>query len=306
MDIQTFNEKKNEFIIYIEVEKNLSDHTKRAYQSDLEQFYRFWGKIIPSSTRVILIRSALERFLVSLYHKKIDKNSIARKISCFQSFAKFCKIQGISLSLHLTRPRIDKKLPEYLSIEEIIHILDDVSHDALATRKPYRDTAIFELLYATGMRCSELVRIRFSDIDFNQKIIRILGKGNKERFVLFGSKAHEKINNYLNHERPAPTDHTEYVFLNSRSKPMTTRCVQRICEMFRSCLKIQRKITPHKLRHSFATHLLNQGTDLRIVQELLGHATLASTEKYTHITLTHLSDLCETLHPFNTMIKQKK
>lgn len=306
MNIKEFEEKKDEFIIYLEVEKNLSIHTQRAYKSDLEQFFKFWEKIIPSTKIEVLIRHAIERFLVSLYYKKIDKSSIARKISCFQSFAKYCKTQGITLSLHLTRPRLDKKLPEYLSIDEIIHILDEVPHDELSTKKPYRDKAVFELLYATGMRCSELVRIRFGDIDFDQKIIRILGKGNKERLVLFGSKAKEKMNNYLHHERPGPTDHEEFIFLNNRNKPMTTRCVQRICEMFRSCLNIKRKITPHKLRHSFATHLLNQGTDLRIVQELLGHSTLASTEKYTHVTLGHLSELCNTLHPFNTMTKQKK
>lgn len=306
MNIETFKEKKDEFITHITVEKNLSVHTYKAYKSDLDQFYIFWKKIIPSCPIEIPIGQVIERFLVSLYHKKINKNSIARKISCFQSFTKFCKSQGITLNLHLTRPHLDKKLPEYLSIDEITYILDKVNPEDLSTRRPYRDKAIFELLYATGLRCSELVQITLRNIDFEQKIIRILGKGKKERLVLFGSKAQEKIFKYLEHERPTPSTTQEHLFLNNRNAPMTTRSIQRICEMFRSCLHIKRTITPHKLRHSFATHLLHQGTDLRVVQELLGHATLASTEKYTHITLTDLSELCDTLHPLNTMGKPKK
>ena len=306
MKLKEFSKKKDEFIIYLEVEKNLSENTRKAYQSDLAQFYKFWHESKKLQKMELPLRQILERFFVALYHKKIDKSSIARKISCFQSFAKFLKANGEELSLKLTRPRLDKKLPIYLSIDEIVHLLDRVKPEELNTRRPHRDKAIFELLYATGIRCSELVSISIGNIDFDEKTIRISGKGGKERIVLFGSKAKKQLFNYLDHERPKPTNNQEMLFLNNRNKPLTPRSVQRVCEMFRTHLNIKRKITPHKLRHSFATHLLNQGADLRIVQELLGHATLSSTEKYTHVSTQQLSEMCDTLHPFNKMGKERK
>jgi len=296
MKIADFLDKKQEFLIHIDVEKNLSQNTFRAYESDLDQFYLFWDNINSQSDKEIPLRRALERFLIKLYHKKIDKSTIARKLSCFQSFEKYVLSRGIELGLKLTRPRLDKKLPLYLSVDEIIHLLDTIKNDVLPTKSPLRDKAIFELLYATGVRCSELISIKIDEIDFEQKIIRILGKGKKERIVLFGSKALQKLKDYLEFERQTTKD-CPYLFLNNRNEQLTSRSVQRIFEMFRKFLKIERKITPHKIRHSFATHLLNQGADLRIVQELLGHKTIASTEKYTHVTALELIEMCDTLHP---------
>ena len=192
-----------------------------------------------------------------------------------------------------------------MSVDEVQYLLDTVQNEHLPTRRPIRDKAIFELLYATGIRCSELISIKLSNIDMNNKTIRIIGKGNKERIVLFGQKAHEKLVKYLENERPNPKNQSERLFLNHRGGPLTCRSIQRIIAMFRNLLKVNRKITPHKLRHSFATHLLNQGVDLRVVQELLGHKTLASTEKYTHVSLEHLSRMCETIHPLNKIIKKQ-
>ncbi len=306
MKLAKFNKKRNEFATYLKVEKNLSFHTQRAYKGDLEQFYQFWRRINAREKMNITIRKVFERFLVALYHKNINKSSIARKISCFQSFTKFLKTDGIELKLNLTRPRLDKRLPVYLSIEEITYILDDVKVTDLPSKRPYRDMAILELLYATGIRCSELVTITIGNIDMYNKTIKIFGKGKKERIVLFGSKAQEKVELYLKHERPDFDSINEILFLNNRNKPLTTRSVQRICELFRQFLNIKRKITPHNLRHSFATHLLSKGADLRVIQELLGHASLASTEKYTHVTVKELNELCQTIHPYNTMAKQKK
>ncbi len=306
MNLEEFKCKKDEFLIYLDVEKNLSIHTQRAYQHDLEQFYHFWHTLNTKEKKTLTIRHVLDRFFIALYNKNIEKSSIARKISCLQSFRKFLKNHGIILSLQLTRPRIDKKLPIYLSIDEIFYLLDSIQNHALPTRKPYRDKAIFELLYATGIRCSELVMIKFSDLDLEHKIIRIIGKGKKERIALFGQKAKDILLAYLSHERIPMKDPHERLFINYRNEPLTTRSIQRIIEMFRKFLKIKRIITPHKIRHSFATHLLHQGTDLRIVQELLGHKTLASTEKYTHVENQQLAELCDTLHPFNTFNKVKK
>lgn len=304
MKLKEFQDKVAEFITHLEVERNLSKNTLRAYESDLTQFVEFWEDQEKLKVKNSGLRQIIERYLVSLFYKKIDKSSIARKFSCFKSFERFLKKYGIDLKLKLSRPRLDKKLPVYLSVDEIFHLLDNTKDEQLPSRRPVRDKAIFELLYATGMRCSELVAIRIGDIDMESKTIRIAGKGAKERMVLFGDKAKKKVEQYLACERPHPHDSSEKLFLNHQGNGLTSRSVQRIIEMFRQFLKIDRPITPHKIRHSFATHMLNQGVDLRVVQELLGHKTLSSTEKYTHVSLEDLSRMCNTKHPVNTLFKK--
>jgi len=306
MTLKEFKEKKEEFLVYLEVEKNLAENTCKSYNNDLTQFLRFWESLLDNEKELLGFRQIIERFLVTLFYKKIDKSSIARKFSCFKSFEKFLHTQGIALSLQLKRPRLDKKLPIYLSVDEIQYLLDQVNEQELPTKRPMRDKAIFELFYATGVRCSELVNIKVRDIDFVTKTIRIIGKGNRERIVLFGQKAKKRILDYLDNERIQLQSNDEQLFLNHRGGPLTSRSVQRIVVMFRSLLKVDRRITPHKLRHSFATHMLNQGVDLRVVQELLGHKTLASTEKYTHVSLESLSKMCDDRHPINTIIKKEK
>ncbi len=306
MKIEQFSEKMHEFFTYLEVERNLSEHTLRAYTSDLKQFVCFWEELPADELEHLSIRQVIERYLINLFYKKIDKSSIARKFSCFKSFERFLHTQGIELNLKLTRPRLDKKLPVYLSIDEIFHLLDKVPDQELPTKYPLRDKTIFELLYATGIRCSELINIRLSDIDMENKTIRIFGKGKKERLVLFGHKAKERILSYLTHERPELQDHQGALFLNYRNQQMTSRSIQRIFEMFRRFLQLDRHVTPHKIRHSFATHMLNQGADLRIVQELLGHQTLSSTEKYTHVSLEDLSRICDQTHPMRSSDKNDK
>lgn len=302
MKLEQFKEKTKEFITHLEVERHLSTHTLRAYESDLHQFILFWEDLTAQEQKLLTLRQIIERYLVSLFYKNIDKSSIARKFSCFKSFTSFLRTQGITLTLHLKRPRLDKKLPIYLSVDEVFHLLDTIKDEDLPTKYPIRDKTIFELLYATGVRCSELVNIRMCDIDMQNKTIRILGKGNKERIVLFGQKAQERIVLYCSQERGDQTKQDEPLFLNYRREKLTPRTVQRIVETFRRFLKIDRQITPHKIRHSFATHLLNQGVDLRVVQELLGHKTLASTEKYTHVSLDELARTCEAKHPIKNIL----
>lgn len=303
-DLNVFNEKTKQFLDYLQIERQLSIHTIRSYKSDLEGFINFCTATLKTEKSPLSLRQIIERYLMSLYHKKIKKSSIARKFSCFQSFSKFVSTQGIELHLQIKRPRLDKKLPIYLSVDEIFHLLDTISEKELPTKFPLRDKAIFELLYATGIRCAELVNIRIGDIQFSQKTIRIQGKGKRERIVLFGEKAYKKVTAYLEKERPIYQQEREHLFLNYRHEPITTRSIQRIFEMFRKFLKIHRPITPHKIRHSFATHLLQQGADLRVVQELLGHKTISSTEKYTHVSLEDLSTLCDTIHPIKNIIKK--
>jgi integrase/recombinase XerC len=194
----------------------------------------------------------------------------------------------------------------YLSVDEIFHLLDTVKNSELPSLRPIRDKTLLELIYATGMRCSELVSVQFKNIDLHNKTIRIIGKGNKERIVLFGEKAKLKICEYIEKERPPLASTEEYLFLNPRGGKLSSRSVQRIFEKFRQFLHLGRQLTPHKIRHSFATHLLNSGADLRVVQELLGHKTLASTEKYTHVSLDNLSKMYESIHPLQAIMKKEK
>lgn len=297
------NLKKDQFLNYISIEKNLSQHTIRAYQSDLDQFIDFWGNLTAGKNLApdtVLNTEIMDRFFVHLFHQKTAKSSIARKISALRSFERFLKQEDIILNLKLIRPKLEKKLPIFLTIDEIFHLLENTPDASLNTQCPQRDKAILELLYATGVRCSELVNIKINDLDLQQKVIRVLGKGRKERIVLFGEKACVQLQKYLNFERIfLVKNNNNYLFLNQQGGQLTSRSVQRILEMFRTCLKIEKQITPHKIRHSFATHLLNQGVDLRMVQELLGHKSLSSTERYTHVTTSQLTQMCDKFHPLN-------
>lgn len=301
MLLKQLEEKIKEFLLYLEVEHNVSKHTKNSYKFDLQQFSSFWRDLIKNERAPLTLHSILERYLVSLFYKKISKASIARKFSCFNSFSKFLSTQGINLKLNLQRPIQEKKLPIFLTVDEIFHLLDTVQDEQLPTAYPIRDKAIFELLYATGIRCSELIDITLNSINFDEKSIRIKGKGNKERIVLFGQKAYERLSNYFQKERKNGSE-DPHLFLNYKGQKLTSRSIQRIFQMFRKFLIHDRPITPHKIRHSFATHLLNQGVDLRVIQELLGHQTISSTEKYTHVSLEELSELCQNIHPIKNIL----
>lgn len=299
MERDQFVESAKRWITFLEIEKNVSIHTLRAYQSDMKQFVTFWDRLLSEGIRSHT--TVVTRYIVSLYYKKISKRSLARKISCLRSFALFARQEGFSFSLEAKPPKIEKKLPVILSVDEIFYLLDTVKPEALPTSFPYRDKALFELLYATGARCSEIIAIELGDISLSEKTIRVFGKGRKERLVLFGSKAKQALNLYLEREREALARRSSsaFLFLNKDGLQLTPRSVQRILEMFRPFLKVNRKITPHTLRHSFATHMLNQGADIRIVQELLGHRTLTTTEAYTHVSSTELSEMCDSQHPLN-------
>ncbi len=286
------------FLTYVKVERNLSVHTHRAYAGDLTQITEFWQRCEQREKKNFTITEIMDRYFVALYHKKTDKSSIARKMSCIRSYEKYLEQRaGIVSNIKLTRPRVDKKLPVYLSVDEIFHLLDKLDPTTMPTPFPLRDTSVLELLYATGVRCAELVAIKIRDVNLNEKTIVISGKGKKERVVLFGDSCKKKLLAYISYERPAIKNSAEHLFLNYRDEPLTTRSVQRICGMFQNFLDVKRPITPHKIRHTFATHLIHQGADLRTVQSLLGHQSMASTEKYVHVSLEHLSNLCAKQHP---------
>lgn len=300
MNFDSFIEHKKDFLVHIEVERNLSKHTYNAYDSDLRLFERFWIEHKKEED----ITTILERFFVHMYYKKTEKSSIARKVSCFKSFERFVRSIGGKLHLKLTRPRIDKKLPTYLSVDEIEYLLDTLKDKDYKARTIVRDKTILEVLYATGIRNSELVNVKMADIDFHNRTILITGKGDKQRVVLFGKKAKAQMEKYITKERPKQTKNSDYLFVNYLGDRLTTRTIQKICFMFSKMLTVPKKITPHKIRHSFATHLLNAGMNLRALQELLGHASLATTEKYTHISTVDLQKMYNTIHPIRHFKKQ--
>jgi site-specific recombinase XerD len=286
------------FLHTINVERNISTHTSRAYESDLEHFALFWLEILNREPISLSFKTALERYFAFLYHKKISKTSIARKVSCFKSFERYLKrAKLIELDLELHRPRIEQKPPAVLSLDEVFFLLDKVHFTAQDTQFPHRDKAIFEMLYATGICCSELVNIQLKDIDPIAQSIRITGKRKKERLVHFGSECKRKLDLYITHERIKPESLNEFLFLNYKNEHLTTRSIQRICALFSTFLDTKKDITPHVLRNSCATHLLQQGVDIKTVQELLGHATLASTEKYTHLFPQEMHKLNRLRHP---------
>lgn len=301
MNHATFAEKVKEFLIYLETEKNVSAHTLRAYRSDLHQFVTFWQRIAAQEPSEAASPDRIaKRYILSLFYEHIAKTTLSRKVSCLRSIAAYLKTQGIKLDIKVKTPRLEKKLPVTLTIDEMSYLLDDISVDDLPSKTPYRDKAVMEMLYATGVRCSELTNMRLSDIDMKEKTVRVRGKGRKDRVVLFGAKAKESIEQYITHERAQfGLSADDYLFLGVRSGRLPERTVQRICEMYRRLLKIERELTPHKIRHSFATHLLNQGVDLRIIQELLGHKSLSTTEVYTHVSSAQLARMCDDKHPLN-------
>jgi integrase/recombinase XerC len=303
MSYPLYKEKATDFLAFLEQEKNVSHNTVRAYRADLAQFLSFWERVADGGPVAAATPSyVMQRYLVSLFYEKMLKTTLSRKLSCLRSFSAFLKQQGIVLEVKVKNPRQEKRLPSILSIDEISYLLDQVPLEQLPSRYPYRDRAVMEMLYATGVRCSELTHMKVSDVDMQEKTIRIMGKGRKERIVLFGEKAKKALLSYFEYERASfGFDKDSFVFVGPSGKRLAERTVQRICEMYRHLLKIERPLTPHKIRHSFATHLLNQGVDLRVIQELLGHTSLSTVEVYTHVSSAELARMCDAKHPLNTM-----
>lgn len=279
----------DKFLSYLEIEKNYSPHTLLNYTVDLEEFVGFLGNTALNS----IDYSVLRRFLAQLRAKNLKPRSIARKLSSLRSFFKFLqreKIMSSNPAALLVTPKLDKPLPHFLSEQETIKIIDAPSDDKISQ---LRDKAIFETLYSTGIRVSELVGLDLEDIDFISNIIRVMGKGKKERLVPIGDKALEAIQHYID-QRPQKVD---ILFLNKNSTRLTARSVCNIVNKYVHQQAIAQHVTPHMFRHSFATHLLNHGADLRSVQELLGHVNLSTTQIYTHLTTDKLKKVYDQAHP---------
>lgn len=285
-----------DFLKYIDFEKNDSEYTTINYESDIVEYLDYCSnnKINYKTTTYKQARN----YINYLYEEKNDKAStISRKISALRTFYRYLEnhdIENYSFSL-LKLPKKGKRLPkffEYNELEELFDVPD--TSDSLGQR----DRLILELLYASGMRVSELVSIKLSDISFGSKTIKILGKGNKERIAYYNDITSKYLEKYIkNGRKKLNINNLDYLFLNYRGGHLTTRGVEKILNKIIDKTALNKHITPHMLRHSFATHLLNEGCDLLSVQELLGHASLSATNIYTHITNDRLKDVYLKTHP---------
>ena len=291
-----------DFVAKLEHEKGFSEHTLRAYHKDLLQFDNFL-KAEKRSSLESVNHLLLRRFLAVLRSKNYSKTTIARKLASIRSFFKFLIREGelVSNPFEMLRtPKQDKKLPHFLSITEVDVLLKTPDS---STVMGLRDMAIMETLYSTGIRVSELVGLDEGSIDFIAGMIKVQGKGKKERLVPIGSPAIKAINEYIDSKSMSKkkeeksVSRSEPLFLNKYGGRLTARSVARSLDKYLKVSGINLLTSPHTFRHSFATHLLDKGADLRSVQEMLGHSSLSTTQVYTHITTERLKNVYDKAHP---------
>ncbi|MDV6376726.1 tyrosine recombinase XerC [Sporosarcina sp. GW1-11] len=288
----------DEYVSYIRLEKNYSSYTVKEYEKDLQEFLFFLQEERINDLQNV--EYAVARLYVTrLYDRKFARTSISRKISAIRSFFKFINArygiedQAFRLLYH---PKKEQRLPAFFYEQELEKLFDVTMGE---DNRSVRDRALLELLYATGIRVGELVAIEVQDVDHYLGIVKVMGKGKKERFVPFGSFAEEALHEYMATSRPRLMKQKKHsmLFVNLRGDPLTDRGVRYILNELMERAALHTKITPHMIRHTFATHLLGAGADLRSVQELLGHSHLSSTQVYTHVTNEHLRQTYLQTHP---------
>lgn len=279
--------------------ESASDHTVTAYGSDLAQFLTYLSPpgLEPPEPRALDLL-VLREWLSSLYRDELSPVSIRRKLAAVRGLFAFMLREGvvaINVARLLRTPKAPQKLPDVMTAEQANYLVDGVAMDTLDRPFPARDRAIFELLYGCGVRVSELTGIDLDDIDRSEGWIRVRGKGRKERQVPLPGKAAEALDRYLSQRLPAPGERA--LFLSHRSARITTRGVSGIVKLYATALTGDPSVHPHSFRHAYATHLLADGADLRAIQELLGHARLSTTQKYTQVSLTDLMAVYDRAHP---------
>jgi integrase/recombinase XerC len=305
MEDLTFKQLMASFLESLSTEKGYSSNTIRAYQRDLKEFYQYLKTDVADSGTELrgsdldLVSSLTIRGFLGVLYKKNKKTTTARKLSTIRSFFRYVVKRGhikVSPAKMVATPKREKTIPAYLQVDEMFRLLDSIKMDGVLG---FRNRAIFEMLYSTGIRVSELAGLNALDIDFNKGLVRVLGKGNKERVVPVGKKAISFIKSYrkqLESEKGVPGI-SGPLFLNKDKGRLTTRSIGRILEkIVREC-SLLTPVSPHALRHSFATHMLDAGADLRVVQELLGHKSLSTTQRYTHVSIDKLMETYDKSHP---------
>lgn len=296
----------NQFLQHLRYERNVSTHTLRNYSSDIGQFRDYLllkgnVKDIPVSE---IDHLTIREWMANLHGLNKKKTSIARKLASLRTFFQFLIREGVqetNPAKLVATPKIERKLPNHLSMEDAVRFIETPN---LETDLGKRDRAILEFLYATGVRVGELVNLNLKDIDFREKLVRVTGKRKKQRILPFGEPSLQALMFYLNEARPIflnncpPAERDDQaVFLNYQGTRITTRSVGRMIDKYiKLCADIH-DISPHSLRHSFATHLLDSGADLRDIQELLGHARLSTTQIYTHVSMEKLIEVYDKAHP---------
>lgn len=279
----------DKFLSYLEIEKNYSPHTLLNYRIDLEEFWGFNGDVPIESITYIHLR----KYLAELRTKQHRPRTIARKLSSLRSFFRFMHREAhikTNPAILLMTPKLDKTLPKFLSETEAVTLMESPKGKTEADK---RDRAMFETLYSAGLRVSELVALDVDNVDLISNLVKAFGKGKKERLVPIGDKAVEAIKEYLD----SRMSNNRALFLNSRGGRLTDRSVRNIINKHLLSTSVHMNVSPHMLRHSFATHLLNRGADLRSVQELLGHVNLSTTQIYTHVTTEKLKSVYNKAHP---------
>ena len=297
-----------QFIHYLSVEKNASPHTCRCYRRDLEAFEDFLKNsgihLTPGGDVKIekVDRIAIRKYL-SFLHRKNKKSSIARKISTLRSFFKYLVREQLIPSnpaKTVSTPKVEKTLPTTLTVDEAFRLMESpqsISGKSSngSKERGLRDRAILELLYSSGLRVSELVGLNSNQLDLDLGIVRVMGKGRKERIVPVGVKAIDALKAYLEERGMLKGD--EPIFINSSGGRLTARSVGRLIKKYTRHSNIFRKVSPHSLRHTFATHLLDAGADIREIQEMLGHSSLSTTQRYTHVSMGKLMEVYDKAHP---------
>ena len=292
------NELLEEFLSYLSVERGLSANTLAAYRRDIARFFEYLkSRHIPSIQRVT--RQIIDSFMLSEKDRGLSASSISRGLACLKSFFKFLvnenKVKEDVTGI-IESPKLWKKLPDALSLGEVELLLKGPNVREIAGR---RDKAALELMYATGMRVSEIINLKMDDVNMGVGFVKCFGKGGKERIVPFGRLAKESISQYLDKSRPELLRKkvSNFLFLTRLGRPMSRQSFWKIIKKYAKAENIKKNITPHTLRHSFATHVLERGADLRILQEMLGHADISTTQIYTHVNKERLKSIHQKFHP---------
>jgi len=294
-------EELERFIFYLKIERNASRHTINNYRADIEAFFAFAGPLCGGEVLITTVTPIFIRgYLAELKDKAYARRTIARRIAALRSFFRhMCRENIITENPFglIHTPKLEKKLPVFLDTIEVESLLQLPDTSPLGRR----DAAILELLYASGLRVSELVNLHLPDFDYDNRLVLVYGKGSKERIVPMGRTAAQTICDYISYTRTALVAKTQeshqFIFVNSKGGPLTDRSVRRILDKYVCQMASNKNISPHTLRHTFATHLLNNGADLRSVQELLGHVNLSTTQLYTHVTKERLKAVYKNAHP---------
>jgi integrase/recombinase XerC len=294
----------HQYADHLRNERNVSAHTLRNYLSDLAQFQQFlMDRGLCLDGKTVNVRNVdihVVRAYLAALTKDRKKSSVGRKLAALKGFFRYLvanrQIDKDPLLL-INSPKQEKPLPKFLSVDDVFQLLGNIKLDSALD---IRDRAVLEVFYSTGIRVSELVGLNWSDVDFELGIIRVLGKGSKERIVPIGKMALDALRDYSVEVRKKwnlPCKGENPVFLNNRGGRITTRSVARLVEKHLKEVGIPVKVSPHGLRHTFATHLLNSGADLRVIQEMLGHVSLSTTQRYTHLNLDQLTAVYDKAHP---------